>query len=152
MTARTSSIERAPSISAMRLRLSAEAENVMLVRQAVDGAAREIGASLDVINDLKLAVTEACSNVVKYAYRDDSGEMEICVDPGDNGFRVVIRDQGEWLERVSENGDAGGLGIPLMEAVTRSCNIDSDGQGTTVTLEFPLEREDARVEANTGDV
>lgn len=152
MTIETSSIERAPATSAVRLRLMAVAENVMLVRQAVDGAARQIGASEDVINDLKLAVTEACSNVVKYAYRDGIGEMEICVDRGEAGFVVIVRDRGSWLERASENGGAGGLGIPLMEAVTRSCNIESDGQGTTVTLEFPLERDDARVEVTTGDV
>lgn len=152
MTTETPSIERVPATSAMRLRLSAEAENVMLVRQAVDGAAREIGASTDVIDDLKLAVTEACSNVVKYAYREGDGEMEISVDPGGAGFIVIVRDRGSWLERVSGIGDAGGLGIPLMEAVTRSCDIATDGQGTTVTLEFPLERDAARVEETPGDV
>lgn len=151
MATETSSIERAPAISAMRLRLGAQAENVMLVRQAVDGAAREIGASEEVVDDLKLAVTEACSNVVKYAYRDGDGEIEVQFDPADDGFTVVVRDRGLWLERSADNGEAGGLGIPLMEAVTRNCEIASNEQGTTVTLEFPLEREAARVEETLGD-
>ena len=63
--------------SAIRLRLIALPENVMLVRQALDGAARELGASHELIEDLKLAVTEACSNVVKYAYRGAPGNLEV---------------------------------------------------------------------------
>ncbi|MGH2959335.1 MAG: ATP-binding protein, partial [Solirubrobacterales bacterium] len=58
-------------------------------------------------------------------------------------FTVHVRDDGTWLERTPGEGDAGGLGIPLMEAVTRELEISSGDQGTTVRLEFALEREDA---------
>jgi serine/threonine-protein kinase RsbW len=143
MTPDTSSIEHAPVTSAMRLRLHADAENVMLARQAIDGAARQIGADTAVIDDAKLAVTEACSNVVKYAYANGdaaSGTIELTFDPLPDGFVVTISDDGQWLERDPGSEKAGGLGIPLMEAVTRDCEIRSDGQGTSVRLEFELER------------
>lgn len=129
--------------SALRLRMAALPENVMLVRQALDGAARELGASTAVVEDLKLAVTEACSNVVKYAYRDSAGALEVTLDPVDAGFSIVVRDDGTWLERAAGDGEAGGLGIPLMEAVTRRFDISSNEDGTTVRLDFPLERENA---------
>lgn len=129
---------------AVRLRLDAVAENVMLVRQTIDGAAREFGATEGKIDDIKLAVTEGCSNVVKYAYRGETGELFVGIDPVENGVAVVISDSGTWLERGAEEADVGGLGIPLMEAVSRECTIDSDQDGTTVYLEFSLESDDAR--------
>jgi serine/threonine-protein kinase RsbW len=120
----------------VRLRLDAVAENVMLVRQTVDGAAREFGASQRKIDDIKLAVTEACSNVVKYAYRDGIGELTVGVEPLADGLAIVVSDGGAWLEREDGEREAGGLGIPLMEAVARECDISTDENGTTVYLEF----------------
>lgn len=122
----------------------------MLVRQALDGAAREIGASSDVIDDLKLAVTEACSNVVKYAYREQVGELEVCFDPVEGGFSVHVQDSGSWLSRDDDSA-AGGLGIPLMEAVTRDFEINSNGHGTTVRLEFALNRPENGESAESED-
>jgi serine/threonine-protein kinase RsbW len=146
----SASAGRVASEPALTLRLDAFAENLMLVRQAVDGAAREIGASQAVIDDLKLAVTEACSNVVRYAYRGRPGELSVEFEPLDGGFAVRVSDRGTWLDRDGE-AEAGGLGIPLMEAVTRSFEIATDGAGTQVRLEFPLEADDARAEAVPGE-
>jgi serine/threonine-protein kinase RsbW len=139
------------SASAVRLRLVAVPENVMLVRQALDGAARQLGASTDVVDDLKLAVTEACSNVVKYAYRGSSGELDVSLDPVEDGFNVFVQDSGSWLNRDEDDGEAGGLGIPLMEAVTRAFELDSNGQGTTVRLEFALHRSEISESAEAAD-
>ena len=142
--------ERPGTAPALRLRLDAFAENLMLVRQTVGGAAREFGASQAVVDDLKLAVTEACSNVVKYAYRGEPGLLEVDVRPLDDGFIVEVSDHGTWLKRDGE-ADAGGLGIPLMEAVTRSFAIATDDEGTHVRLEFALEAADARTDASGAD-
>jgi serine/threonine-protein kinase RsbW len=140
MTSELSSIARSPQTSAVRLRLDALAENLMLVRQAADGVARQFGASEEVVDDLKLAVTEACSNVVKYAYRGEVGDLEICIDPIEDGFVVAVNDSGTWLDRAEGDDDGGGLGIALMEAVTTECEIVTDANGTRVRLEFPLVR------------
>ncbi|MBJ7354539.1 MAG: ATP-binding protein [Thermoleophilaceae bacterium] len=151
MTIELSAGLRPSTASAVRLRLDALPENVMLVRQALDGAARGIGASSDVIDDLKLAVTEACSNVVKYAYRGASGELVVSFEPLEDGFIVFVQDSGSWLNRGSDEDAAGGLGIPLMEAVTRDLEIGSNGQGTTVRLEFALIRSDIGESAESDD-
>lgn len=143
MTMGSTISQQSHDASALRLRMVALPENVMLVRQALDGAARELGADTAIVEDLKLAVTEACSNVVKYAYRDSSGALEVTLDPVETGFSVVVRDDGTWLERAAGDGEAGGLGIPLMEAVTRRFEISSGESGTTVRLDFPLNRESA---------
>jgi len=145
---------RLPDAGAMavRLRLDATPENVMLVRQTVEGAAREFGADGSKIDDMKLAVTEACSNVVKYAYRGETGDLTIGIDPVDDGVAVLISDTGSWLNRRPEDADVGGLGIPLMEAVSRECTIDTDEGGTTVFLEFSLSADDARGDESGADV
>ena len=135
--------QRAREKCALSLRLVAVPDNVMLVRQALDGAARELGADSAIVEDLKLAVTEACSNVVKYAYRGSPGDLEVTLDPVEAGFSVVVRDDGSWLEQAVAEGDAGGLGIPLMQAVTRRFEISSAENGTTVRLDFPLVRDSA---------
>lgn len=151
MTSEVSAGQRPLTASAVRLRLAALPENVMLVRQALDGAARELGASTEVIDDLKLAVTEACSNVVKYAYRGSSGELDVSLDPAEDGFSVFVQDNGSWLDRTEGDGEAGGLGIPLMEAVTRDFAITADDSGTTVRLEFALNRAEAAQSAESSD-
>lgn len=151
MTSDVSAGKRALTANAVRLRLVALPENVMLVRQALDGAARELGASSEVIDDLKLAVTEACSNVVKYAYRENVGELDVSLDPAEDGFTVFIQDSGTWLDPTAGEGEAGGLGIPLMEAVTRDFELDSNGQGTTVRLEFALTRPEPGEGADSDD-
>lgn len=141
MSSDLSTMERSPQTSAVRLRLHALAENLMLVRQALGGAAEQLGASHEVIDDLKLAVTEAGSNVVKYAYRGEPGSLEVCIDPAEDGFVITVSDSGTWLERAEGDDEGGGLGIALMEAVTRSCDIATDADGTRVRLEFALERD-----------
>ncbi len=140
MTSDTAVAETHGTINAILLRLVAAPENAMLVRQMVDGAARQLGASDEVIDDLKLAVTEGCSNVIKYAYRGEPGSLEVAFDPLDLGFRITIRDRGRWLDREADGDATGGLGIPLMEAVSQRCEIETDDAGTSVVLEFSLNR------------
>ena len=115
----------------------------MLVRQAVEGAVRPLGADGRVVDDIKLAVTEACSNVVRYAYREGTGPIHAGVTGGDGVVVVTIADEGTWLEPPTDDENRqGGLGIPLMRAVTRSCDISSDEGGTHVRLEFDLDPSD----------
>jgi serine/threonine-protein kinase RsbW len=151
MTSEVSAGQRPLTDSAIRLRLIAVPENVMLVRQALEGVARQLGASTEVIDDLKLAVTEACSNVVKYAYRGSPGELSVSLDPAEGGFSVLVEDNGSWLDRTDDESDAGGLGIPLMEAVTRDLVISSNGHGTTVRLDFALDRPESGESAESDD-
>lgn len=135
----------------VRLRLGALADNVMLVRQAIDGAAREFGATDRKIDDIKLAVTEGCSNVVKYAYRGGPGTLEVGVDDLGDGIAVLIADAGTWLERAPSDSEVGGLGIPLMEAVSRNCEIESGPEGTSVYLEFSLDADDSESDESAAD-
>ncbi|MFY9469713.1 MAG: ATP-binding protein [Solirubrobacterales bacterium] len=136
---------------ALLIRLEARAENVMLVRQAIEGAVREIGADPTVVDDIKLAVTEACSNVVKYAYGAGAGEMEIALTSDEHSIAVTIRDFGEWREHDATGDiELSGMGIPLMKAVTSHHDVLRTPDGTQVALEFTRRLGDA-VPADNAD-
>lgn len=125
--------------SVLALSLPAVAENVMLVRQALDGAAHGLGVDRRTADDIKLAVTEACSNVVKYAY-PEQGEIhvELSVDGGEFVL-LTISDKGIWRKPPVEiNLEESGMGIPLMEAVSSSFELTTGQGGTVVTMTFPI--------------
>ncbi len=123
--------------AALRLRLDATAECLIVVRQAIEGAAQAHNIEGQLLNDLKLAATEACSNVVKYAYGDGHGKLWVEFDADPREVRLAVCDAGAWREpSSSEDIEHSGMGIPLIEAVTSSCEIDHDASGTRVVMAF----------------
>lgn len=125
--------------SVLAIDLPATAENVMLVRQTLDGAIRGLGASQRTADDMKLAVTEACSNVVKYAYTD-SGDIQIELSVDGELVLLVVSDSGNWREPATDADiEQSGMGIPLMEAVSTSFELTTGDNGTKVAMSFPLE-------------
>ena len=70
----------------------------------------------DTLADLKLALTEACSNSVRHAYGDDEGHVDISFELLDDRLIVEVADDGSGFEpgEAGKNGDEelseGGLG------------------------------------------
>src|SRR3954454_15835931 len=79
------------------LTLPARAENVAVVRHAFGG----LGDALDVpdhaLADVKLAVTEACTNVVVHAYPNGDGPMAVSAGVSDGALTVVVADEGRGI-------------------------------------------------------
>src|SRR5215210_4809683 len=67
--------------SVLRLRTAAEAARVAHVRRAVSAFAEVLGVAPGVLADLRLALTEACANVVEHAYPAGAGVLEVQVEP-----------------------------------------------------------------------
>src|SRR5919205_3332794 len=92
------------------LTLPARAENVAVVRHAFGG----LGDALDVpdhaLADVKLAVTEACTNVVVHAYPDGEGPMSVSAALRDRRLTVVVSDEGRG---IVPRPDSPGLGLGL---------------------------------------
>jgi serine/threonine-protein kinase RsbW len=67
-----------PSVPVVSLKIPAKAEYITLSRLALTGLARWASLSDETLSDLKLALSEACSNSVRHAYRDGrDGFVEI---------------------------------------------------------------------------
>src|SRR3712207_7720597 len=79
------------------LTLPARAENVAVVRHAFGGLGDALDLPDQVLADVKLAVTEACTNVVVHAYPDGEGPLEVAATVRDNRLSVVVRDEGRGI-------------------------------------------------------
>jgi anti-sigma regulatory factor (Ser/Thr protein kinase) len=94
------------------------------VIRAVTASMAEIyGMADNVTEDVKLAVDEACSNVIKHAYRGDTAQRIVVKFVLRKGFEVVIEDSGikaqpEFIEgRSLDDVRPGGLGIHFIRRV-----------------------------------
>ena len=77
------------------LALPARPENVAVVRHVLGAFAESMRLPDELIEDLRLAVTEACTNVVRHAYPDGHpGAVEISIEPREERVRIVVA----WCE------------------------------------------------------
>lgn len=123
----------------MRLTLPATPESVPGVRHALTRLARELGASERVVADVALAVSEACTNVVLHAYREQErpGTLSVEADRHGDSLEVVVSDEGSGL-RAREDSPGLGMGLALMAAVASGLQLDHDGAATRLHLTFDL--------------
>jgi serine/threonine-protein kinase RsbW len=130
---------------AIRLTIPAKPEYITLGRLALTGIARLRTEPLppEVLGDLKLALTEACTNSVRHAYGDGAGLVEIVYELHSDRLVVEVTDSGEGFEpsaaRVAAAGDddlaEGGLGIAIIEALSDELEI-SEGDAGGSRLRF----------------
>ena len=125
---------RAPAI---RLTIPAKPEYITLGRLALTGISRlrDGGFSPEVLGDLKLALTEACTNSVRHAYGEESGSVEIVYELHPDKLVVVVADQGGGFtppgRRLDEDDltEEGGLGIAIIEALSDEFEITQHDAG-----------------------
>lgn len=128
----------------MRMEHIATPDCVPEARRRVNEIARARGVSPEVRKRIALAVTEAASNVVTHAYReqDDCGALRVEAYVDDEALIVVVSDDGCGL-RPRHDSPGLGLGLPLMARLTTSLEIvDGDRsnprRGMTVRMAFRL--------------
>ena len=121
------------------LTLPARAENVAVVRHAFGGLGDALDVDDQVLADVKLAVTEACTNVVVHAYAGEEGPMEIAAAIVDDRLAIAVRDEGRgMLPRPDSPGL--GLGLPLIATLSETLELGrSDDDKTEVRMTFRLE-------------
>src|SRR5438067_11986240 len=106
---------------AVRLTIPAKAEYITLCRLALTGISRLQELSDETLADLKLALTEACSNSVRHAYRDGrEGMVEILYDLHPDRLVIEVTDDGPGFDYVEAEGEdreltEGGLGLAIIK-------------------------------------
>lgn len=121
----------------------ATAANLALIRrEAVDEASR-MGMADERLADLKTIVSEACANVVRYAYGEDegSGPVEVELIPIDQGMTVVVRDWGTGIcPRPEADIPSLRMGLPLIGALSSCFRLSSTlDVGTVLEVDMPLQ-------------
>jgi anti-sigma regulatory factor (Ser/Thr protein kinase) len=125
----------------VKLTLPARPENVSVIRHVLGAFAEALRLPDDLVEDLRLAVTEACTNVVRHAYPPDlPGPVEISIVPTDEHVSVVVADYGRGLGSSSDaNGP--GLGLPLIAAIADEVDLQPvPGGGSRVAMTFARRR------------
>jgi stage II sporulation protein AB (anti-sigma F factor) len=123
----------------VEFRLPAVPASVPEARRLVGEQVRELGASEQRVDDVRIAVTEAVANVVRHAYWPGQGEVEVEVDADGNGRVVVaVRDRGCGIGAARPETAGAGLGLPLIEALSASFESSDRAPGTAVVMEFPI--------------
>jgi anti-sigma regulatory factor (Ser/Thr protein kinase) len=142
----------------VRLTMPARPEGVAVVRQALAGMADALDFDAAVLADMKMAVSEACTNVVVHAYADSEGVLEVDMIAEDAGLTIRVRDHGSGIQpQVTQSREvpALGLGLPLIAALSDSFELQGRaGRGTEVRMTFLYARESDPAAANpmTGSV
>jgi len=87
------------------------------------------------VDAVRLAASEAASNAVVHAYREQAGELRIRARVDDGELHLVIADEGSGLAPRTDSPGLG-LGLPIMAHVTDRFEIVSGPDGTEIHLAF----------------
>jgi serine/threonine-protein kinase RsbW len=125
----------------VRLTIPAKAEYIALVRLALSGLSRLRPLSEETLGDLKLAVTEACTNSVRHGYSSGEGTVEIVYELQPDRLVVEVADDGPGFDAAGdrpsdENLAEGGLGIAIIRAVSDEFEAGDRASGRGSRLRF----------------
>jgi serine/threonine-protein kinase RsbW len=130
----------------VRLSFPARAEYLILPRLALAGIARAVPIDEEVLADLKLAVTEACGNVVRHAYGEAEGPVRVTIAVADGTVSIAVADDGvglpAGLSRLGGAADGeGGMGLAIIGAIADELDLrtaEHGAGGTVLTLRKAL--------------
>jgi len=122
----------------IKMEIPANPDYVSILRLTTSGIANKLGFSMDDIEDMKVAVSEACSNAVKHS---EDNKVSINFNLLNNGIQIEIIDNGKGYDVDSietpdlSNPKEGGLGLFIIQTLMDEVNIESKGnQGTTIKM------------------
>ena len=125
----------------VKLTLPARPENVSVIRHVLGAFAEALRLPDDLVEDLRLAVTEACTNVVRHAYPPEhTGPVEISIQPLEEQVTVIVSDHGRGIGTSSDTTGPG-LGLPLIAAIADEVELQPvAGGGSRVAMTFSRQR------------
>ena len=109
-------------LARVKLSFPAKPEYITLGRLALTGLARLRPLSDETLGDLKLALTEACTNCVRHAYPERPGSVQITYELTGDRLAVEVADDGLGFDYANGDGEdddlvEGGLGIAIIRAL-----------------------------------
>ena len=120
--------------------------NVAVIRQVLAGLADDLAIDAAQCADMKIAVTEACTNVVVHAYPGGQGPLETTMTVLAGSLVVSVRDRGTDFKptlglapKPETPGDAAlGFGLSLIAALSDEFAIRAGASGTEIQMLFAL--------------
>ncbi len=128
----------------MSLTIPSRSANESFARSTLAAFTAQLDPTLDELNDIKTAVSEAVTNCIVHAYPDTVGKIYIKAKLFDNNtVEISIRDNGCGIPDVEKarepmfttgNDERSGMGFTIMESFTDNLRVRSSPRGTTVTM------------------
>ena len=122
----------------IKMEISANPEYVSIIRLTTSGIANKVGFCLDYIEELKVAISEACTNAIKHSLED---RFTIIYTMIEKGLTIEIIDNGKGYntKEVSEpdldNLKESGMGLFIIESLMDKVNVESiEGKGTSIKM------------------
>lgn len=129
----------------MQLKFDAKSVNESFARMVVMAFMADMNPTIDELEDVKTAVSEAVTNAIIHGYNDESKQVGlVCVREGQK-LTVIVEDQGVGIPDVEEarqpfyttkpEQERSGMGFAFMEAFMDEIQVESVlGEGTCVTM------------------
>ena len=141
-------------IDTIQLSIPCVSDYVGVVRLTVSGVATRMSFSVEDIDDIKIALSEACTNAVQYAFKEpsDDARIDVSFDIYDTKLVITVQDNGDGFNVESESTKKSkiddldslddtnnvpnlGLGMTFIRSLMDDVEFKSDaGVGTTVLM------------------
>ncbi len=128
----------------LQIALPAETDSLLAIRGFVEDACSQAGLDDDTSYDIKLAVDEACMNIIEHGYAGlDPGSIIVSLQYGTRKLVVRVTDFGHPFEpseppepdpEAMLSGEPGGIGIYFIYRSVDSVSYKADESGNTLTL------------------
>lgn len=122
----------------IKMEITANPEYVSVVRLTTSGIANKMGFCIDDIEDLKVAISEACTNAIKHSTEN---KFTIIYTVLEKELSIQIIDNGKGYDTNSisqpsiENLKESGMGLFIIESLMDEVSIESqEGKGTSIKM------------------
>ncbi len=137
------------SINSFNLKFPSRSANESFARVAVSSFVSQLDPTLEELSDIKTAVSEAVTNSIVHAYKNEIGYVYISAEIYENrSVKIRIRDTGCGIEDVTAalqplfttvGGERSGLGFSVMQSFMDYLKVTSKpGKGTVVVMKKTL--------------
>lgn len=139
----------------VEMRFDAKSVNESFARMAVTAFMADMNPTLDEIEDVKTAVSEAVTNAIIHGYHDENQKVDMLCKREDNKLTIIIEDAGVGIADIEQakqpfyttkkEEERSGMGFAFMEAFMDEMEVISKvGLGTRVVMVKYIEREHDR--------
>ena len=144
------------AINEAKLEFWSRSANEGFARTTAACFAAQLDPTLDEINDINTAVSEAVTNCIVHAYPEELGMVKLRLRLyEDNTIEIMVKDKGVGIPDVAQareplyttgNEERSGMGFTIMESFTDEMKVRSEtGKGTTVVLRKKIARRRGQV-------
>ena len=136
----------------MHLTFDAKSVNEAFARMTVMAFMADMNPTIDELEDVKTAVSEAVTNAIIHGYNDETKQVELSCERDGKKLTVVVEDKGVGIPNIEEarqpfyttkpEQERSGMGFAFMEAFMDEIRIASaPGEGTRITMIKYIERD-----------